>query len=132
MYVTDTHPLAFYTGDQTSKLSKKALKIFEECEQGNLVIYIPAAVLWVYSTLVRAGKIKIKSVNFETWCQRFFKNPTFLFQTLEIDHIMRAHQLNFHNDPFDVLIVATAKILDMPLITKDRIITDAHVVDVVW
>lgn len=45
---------------------------------------------------------------------------------------MRAHQLNFHNDPFDVLIVATAKILDMPLITKDRIITDAHVVDVVW
>ncbi len=133
MYVTDTHPLVFYTANQSKKLSKKALQIFEECERGNLVIYIPAAVLWEYSVLVKTGKIILEEdQTFEAWCQRVVRVPSFVYLPLEVDHIKQAHNYNFHKDPFDLLIVATAKILNMPLITKDSIITDANIVEVIW
>lgn len=82
--------------------------------------------------MVKTGKVKIKNQSFEIWCQKFLKLPTFAFLPLEVDHIMQAHSFNFHNDIFDLLIVATAKIMDLPLITKDSIITDANVIDVIW
>ncbi len=132
MYVTDTHPLIYYSTNQKNKLSKKALKIFTDCEERKNVIYIPAAVLLESSTLMKVGKVKIKNLNFSLWCDNLFKHSNFLFLPLEAEHIIEAHSYHFHNDIFDLLIVATAKILDVPLITKDSVITDANVIDVVW
>jgi PIN domain nuclease of toxin-antitoxin system len=40
--------------------------------------------------------------------------------------------LTFSRDPFDVSIVATAKLKDLPLITKDEKITESGVVAVAW
>lgn len=37
-----------------------------------------------------------------------------------------------HGDPFDRVITATAKAHGIPLLTRDRAITDSGVVDVVW
>jgi PIN domain nuclease of toxin-antitoxin system len=37
-----------------------------------------------------------------------------------------------HGDPFDRVIVATAKVHDAPLLTRDRAITDSGVVEIVW
>jgi len=132
LYITDTNPLVFYAANQTKKLSKRALQIFEACEKGNNVIYISAVVLWEFSLLSKAGKIKIKGESFQAWCQKLLKQPTFIFLPLELKHIFQAYEYNFHSDPFDLLIVATAKNLDIPLITKDSIITDANIIDVVW
>jgi PIN domain nuclease of toxin-antitoxin system len=37
-----------------------------------------------------------------------------------------------HGDPFDRVIAATAKIHEIPLLTRDRAITDSGVVEIVW
>lgn len=132
MYVTDTHPLIYYGIDHRSKLSKNVLKIFNDCEEGKHIIYVPAAALIESSSLIKVGKVKTKNVSFERWCENLFKNPMFVFLPIEVEHVVLAHSYNFHNDIFDLLIVAAAKTLDLPLITKDSIITDANIVDVIW
>ena len=38
----------------------------------------------------------------------------------------------FNNDIFDAAIVATAKLRDVPLITKDVAITNAGLVEIYW
>lgn len=108
MYITDTHPLIYYGTDQKSKLSKQALKIFNDCGEGKHIIYVPAAALLESSRLIKAGKVKTRNVSFEQWCKNLFKNPMFVFLPIEIDQIILAHSYNFHKDPFDLLIVATA------------------------
>jgi PIN domain nuclease of toxin-antitoxin system len=37
-----------------------------------------------------------------------------------------------HGDPFDRVIVATAKAYDAPLLTRDRAIADSGVVEILW
>jgi len=37
-----------------------------------------------------------------------------------------------HGDPFDRVITATAKVHGIPLLTRDRIITDSGTVETVW
>lgn len=132
MYITDTHPLIYYAAGQRNKLSKKALRFFTECAEGRNTIYVPAVVLWESSILLKLNKVKIKSLNFEEWCNKLFRSPNFVFLPIKIEHILRSHHLDFHKDSFDLLIVATAKVLDMPLITKDSVISDANIVEVVW
>jgi PIN domain nuclease of toxin-antitoxin system len=46
--------------------------------------------------------------------------------------IAEAHGLAFSGDPFDRAIVATARLIDAPLITEDRIITESGLVDIAW
>jgi PIN domain nuclease of toxin-antitoxin system len=40
--------------------------------------------------------------------------------------------MQFHNDPFDALIVASAKAVNLPLVTRDAAIQDSGVVKVIW
>jgi PIN domain nuclease of toxin-antitoxin system len=35
-------------------------------------------------------------------------------------------------DPFDSVITATARVMDLPLITKDQQISDSQLVDIYW
>jgi len=35
-------------------------------------------------------------------------------------------------DPFDSVIVATAQVIDFPLITKDNLIRESRLVDIYW
>jgi PIN domain nuclease of toxin-antitoxin system len=46
--------------------------------------------------------------------------------------IGKAMQFSFNADPFDAVIVATAELKDLPLITSDQQILDAKIVEVVW
>ena len=51
---------------------------------------------------------------------------------LDLDVIAEAHHLRFNGDPFDRTIVATAKLMDLPLITKDQLIVNANLVEIAW
>jgi PIN domain nuclease of toxin-antitoxin system len=46
--------------------------------------------------------------------------------------IAEASRLTFTHDPFDSAIVATARLKDLPLITKDQQVISARVVEVAW
>lgn len=59
VYVTDTHPLIWFTLGKKQNLSKKVLTVFEEAEIGKKFIYVPAIVLWEIALLERGGKIRL-------------------------------------------------------------------------
>ena len=45
-FVTDTHPLLWWFID-SPRLSKGAFEIFEQCDKGETIIYIPSIVIVV-------------------------------------------------------------------------------------
>ncbi len=50
---------------------------------------------------------------------------------LETDAITEAMHLDLR-DPFDAAIVATARLKDLPLITKDQRIVESKTVEIAW
>jgi PIN domain nuclease of toxin-antitoxin system len=131
LYVTDTHPLLWYTTGRHVKLSKEALRIFRDAEAGGALIFVPAVALWEVSVLIRAGRFALARP-FAEWAETFLTQVG--FELAPLDPIVIAETLQFHlnGDPFDVAIVATARLKDLPLITKDEKIFRSGLIDVAW
>jgi hypothetical protein len=51
VYATDTHPLIWYASRTYRQLSHRALRVFEQAENGEAFILIPVPVLWKVSIL---------------------------------------------------------------------------------
>jgi PIN domain nuclease of toxin-antitoxin system len=131
MFVTDTHPLAWYINGDFSKISNKVLRAFEQAETAETIIYVPAVVLWEIAMLEQLGRIRL-SDRFDRWAKAVMSTQGLEHAPLEIDNIHQAVGYGSHRDPFDNLIVATAANLDLPLITKDSAITESNLVEVYW
>jgi PIN domain nuclease of toxin-antitoxin system len=61
-----------------------------------------------------------------------FSNTSFQPLDLTVEQIVDASELGFTRDPFDGLIVAAARSLDLPLITRDEAIRASGTVRVLW
>jgi PIN domain nuclease of toxin-antitoxin system len=131
MFVTDTHPLIFYLFDR-KRLSKAATEAFEQAVSGKAMLYIPSAVLWEISLNVKTGNSIQLGGPFEGFVTRLLQPVTFLEVPVTAEIIELSHELDFHDDPFDSIIVATAQHLGFPLITADNVITKAKPCDIVW
>jgi PIN domain nuclease of toxin-antitoxin system len=131
MFVTDTHPLIWFSNGKHSQLSKKVLNIFEKAENSEGVIYIPAVVFWEIALLENLGKIKLTE-RFDRFSERLLAKDGFEIIPLEPSIIFESVGYNFNNDSFDKIIVASAVSLDVPLITKDIAITDSNLTEIYW
>lgn len=131
IYVTDTHPLLWYASNQRKKLSKKALKAFDKASNNQALIYVPAVALWEVALLAKSGHIKLSS-EFKYWAAALLAKQGFDFAPMDAEVMSESINLSFNDDPFDGAIVATAKIMDLPLITKDEAIRSANIVDIEW
>lgn len=130
-YATDTHSLVYYFTRHHKKLSRRALQTFERAERGEVFVYVPAVVLWEISRLELDGDIILKEP-FEDWCQALLAQPCFECVPLDEKIIAISRQFRLNRDLFDAAIVATAKLKDVPLITRDAEITDSGLVDIWW
>lgn len=131
VFVTDTHPVLWFTLNKRTALSKKVLTVFEAAEAGQNFVYVPAIVLWEAALLERAGKIKLYD-GFTRWAEKLLNNHGFGVAPLEPEIIALGAGYNFNGDPFDETITAYAAHLDLPLITKDVAITNSGFVEVYW
>ena len=113
MYVTDTHPLIYYFGHNRRQLSDRARRVFEQAEQSEAFILIPAPVIWEVSMLEQAGHIKLDRP-FAEWLNALLQNPCFDCVSLDAEIIAESRNYGFNNDIFDAVIVATAKLRDVP------------------
>lgn len=132
-FVTDTHPLIWYLEKESKRLSRKVLNAFQSAEEGGDVhIWVPAPVAWEISLLFRKKKRIILKESFEDLVLEnfYFKNLT--ITELFLDDIVLANSYNFHDDPFDNLIVATAVRLGRPLLTADEKIKSSGLCSVFW
>ena len=112
-----------------STLSDRARDAFEQAERGEAFILIPAPALWEVSMLEQAGHIKLRKP-FREWVARLAAKSLFRLCTpLDAEIISEARDYGFNNDIFDAAIVATARLPDLPLITKDIAITNSGLVE---
>ncbi len=131
MFVTDTHPLIWYSTGKHSQLSRKVLTAFQKTEASEKLIYIPADVFWEIALLENLGKIKLNE-RFDRWANALLGKQGFEIVPLETSIISQAVGYNFNNDSFDKIIVASTVELDVPLITKDIAITESNLVEIYW
>jgi PIN domain nuclease of toxin-antitoxin system len=131
VYVTDTHSLIYYVTGHNSKLSRRALRAFQQAERGEAYIYVPAVVLWEISRLEKEGEIRLNEP-YEDWAGALLAHPGFECVPLDEEIIAEARHYGFNRDVFDAAIVATARVKEVPLITRDQDITDSKIVDIWW
>lgn len=131
VFVTDTHPIIWFTLKKRSALSDRVLTVFESAEAGQAFIYIPAIVFWEAAQLERAGKIKLYD-GFLRWAQALLNNSGFGIAPLGPEVIALGAGYNFNGDPFDETIAAYSAHMDLPLITKDSLITNSGLIETFW
>lgn len=128
--VLDTHPLLFHARGGHG-LGSKAAALFARCERREAVLYVPAVVVWECALLARSGRVNLRR-SVRAFFDDLFSNPA--YQPLDVtpEDVLLADELRFTRDPFDALIVATARNAGLPLVTRDRDIGKAGAVAVIW
>ena len=130
VYVTDTHPLVWYVMGGRRQLSKRALAAFQAAEREEALIYVPVFALWEIAMLLKAGRIAFRE-DFGDWAEHLTAHRGFDLGPFNARVAAEAYSYPFA-DPFDSVIAATAKVMDLPLITRDAEIADSRRVDIYW
>ena len=128
--VTDTHALVFH-GSGHGQLGDRAAAFYKRCEQQQAVLYVPAAVIWECSLLARVARVNLRR-SVRQFFADLFTNPAYQPLDLTPDQIYLADEMRFNRDPFDALICAAARSVDLPLITRDGEIRGSGAVKVLW
>jgi PIN domain nuclease of toxin-antitoxin system len=131
IYVTDTHPLVFWSSNRKRRLGRRARRIFQETEQGKHSIIVPIVVLEEINRLVERRLVRLE-VPFRRWAEELERSPNFQVQAYTLEVLLESASVGAIRDPADRAIVATARHLRCPLITADEIIHDGDWVDTVW
>ena len=128
--VADTHALLFHAAGAAA-LGRRAAGHFDACERQQALVYVPMAVIWEASLLARVGKVSLRRPIREFFGD-LFSNPAFQPLDLGAEQLFLADELRFTRDPFDALIVAAARSLELPLLTRDAQIRASGAVAVLW
>lgn len=125
LYVTDTHAFVWYIHGTLPELIDD---IFKSAEKGESTLFIPTIVLAECLYLVENNRIHLDFSNLLKRIEmgRNFIPTSFNFQLIRMLPEIKVGELH------DRIIVATAKILNAKLITRDREIRKAGVVEVIW
>ena len=126
MIVLDTHIWVWWVhGDLSLSASIRAL--LDASEQAGVAV--SAISCWEVAKLVERGRLTLPCPVFD-WLQQALSYPGVRLIELSPRICVESTRLpgEFHRDPADQIIVATARVLDAPLVTVDgRILQYAHV-----
>ena len=89
------------------------------------------AVIWEVSLLARASRINLRRP-IRDFFGDLFSNPAYHPFDQTPEQVYIADDLRFTRDPFDALIVAAARTLALPLLTRDADIRASGAVRVIW
>jgi PIN domain nuclease of toxin-antitoxin system len=128
--VTDTHPLLFHAAGG-GRLGRKAAAHFAACERRQAILYVPTAVIWECALLARAGRVNLRR-SVRGFFDDLFSNPAYQPYDLTAEQVFTGEEIRVNRDPFDALICAAARDLELPLITRDGDIRSSGLLRVVW
>ncbi len=118
MIVLDTHVLV-WTLDDNDRLGPKARALIEQSE----TILVSAISIWEIALLVKKSRLVLKR-DVADWVKQALALPS--LQLTPLDPAIAFDSVNlpgeFHSDPADRMIIATARYRDVPLLTVDRAI----------
>ncbi len=111
-YLLDTHTLIWWLTDDLTLVNKAK----EEIANPNNLVFVSAASTWEIAIKKSLGKLKSPNDLVEQIKNKRFKSlPINIEQTLIVENLPLHHQ-----DPFDRILIAQAKYLDLTIITRDR------------
>ncbi|HKT30213.1 type II toxin-antitoxin system VapC family toxin [Dyella sp.] len=131
MIVLDTHALVWWVNGDDA-LSTKARKAIErELDGGEIVISAISA--WEIAMLVERERL-VLSMDVESWLSTVAQIEAVRFIPVDVEMGVKSVNLpgEFHNDPADRMIVATARKLAVPLVTRDEKIRSYKHVKTIW
>jgi len=124
----DTHVWIWMSIEKRAMLSSKAEALIKEAAQK----WISAISCWELAKLVEKKRIAF-SIPTITWIRRSLSEQRINIAELSPEIAVESTQLrNFHQDPADQIIVATSRILGMPLLTSDKRILSFPDVEAIW
>lgn len=116
----DTYVWIWVSVEDKRSLSGKADRLLRQAKQK----WISAISCWELAKLVEKKRISF-SIPLVTWMRRSLNELSINIADLSPEIAVESTQLkDFHNDPADQIIVATSRVLGMPLLTSDRRILD--------
>lgn len=132
MIVLDTHTLLWWASGDKGQLSAAAAQTIEgELNGGQIMVSSISA--WELAMLVARGRVAL-SMDIEEWLSVVGQIEAVSFIPVDNEIAVKSIELpgEFHKDPADRIIVATARKLAAPLITADEKIRDYPHVRAIW
>ncbi len=129
--VLDTHTLVWWvSSDQCLSANAKAA-IDKEVDGGQVIVSAISA--WEIAMLVERGRL-VLSMDVGSWLATVAQIEAVRFVPVDVEIGVKSVNLpgDFHNDPADRMIVATARKLAAPLVTKDEKIQAYAHVRTIW
>ena len=128
MIVLDTHAWLWWV-DAPAQLSRSARGVIDSAE----VIGVSAMSALEVATLVRKGRLALDRPAAE-WIRAALAQPRVRELAITADIAVRAGSFGpeFHADPADRVIAATALVLGAPLVTKDEALRKMPMLQPVW
>ena len=131
MIVLDTHALVWWaSGDE--QLSRAAAAVIDEQMQGGQIV-VSSISAWELAMLVARGRVDL-AMDTEAWLAVVGQIEAVRFVPVDNELAIRSTTLpgEFHKDPADRIIVATARQLSAPVVTADLRIRAYPHVRTVW
>lgn len=132
MMIIDTHILVWWVSD-TGELSKVAKKAITNSLSNNGEVLVSSISAWEIAMLVDKGRLAL-SMDVENWLNEVVQIDGVRFLPVNNEIGIKATALpgEFHKDPADRMIVATARTLAVPLVTADEKILRYDHVKTIW
>ncbi|HXO27217.1 MAG TPA: type II toxin-antitoxin system VapC family toxin [Thermoanaerobaculia bacterium] len=131
LIVLDTHAWIWWVAspDQLSPDAERA--IHSSLHGGG--VYLSSISCWEVGMLVKKRRLRL-TVSTGEWIARSVALPFLHFVPVDNQIFLRSLDLAgpLHDDPADRVIVATALVLGMPLITRDRRLQDYPHLETIW
>lgn len=122
MILLDTHIWVWWV-DENPQLSQRHVQFIQDNEQEGLGVR--AISCWEVAKLVELGRLGLDG-SVEAWMEQAIAYPGIELLPLTPQIAIESTKLpgNFHRDPADQIIVATARVYNLTILTVDRLILD--------
>ncbi len=132
MIVIDTHVLVWWVSGDKS-LSKSATKAINETLADGSEVIVSSVSAWEIAMLIEKGRL-VLSMDVASWLDEVSQIDGVRFVPVDNEIGIKSAVLpgEFHKDPADRMIVATARRLAVPLVTADQKMIEYEHVKTVW
>jgi PIN domain nuclease of toxin-antitoxin system len=127
-FVTDTHALLWWF-TESPRLSPRAYEIFNKCETGEIIIFIPTIVIAEALSIFDKKRVLF---DFKRLFKKIVESSNYVLVPLDVPILKRLIELKEIPELHDKIIVSTARYLSSPLITKDRTLQKISNLAIVW
>jgi PIN domain nuclease of toxin-antitoxin system len=128
-YVADTHLFLWYVSASVQKLGPEARMAFDAADSGRAVVIVPSVALAEAVYIAEKGRVRVK---LEHLFELLGTAINYRVYPLDFTIVKTASELKKLSEIHDRIIVATARHLDLDLISNDGEIHDSGYVRTIW